>query len=77
MTFSEFQHSIAMVKLKNVAQRYILQLLQDGIDFLMYNAGLVVHFFFGDNTFVGSTAHFFSSDKAIFGSLVRVVVSRE
>ena len=32
--------SIAMVKFKNVAQRYILQQLPDGIDFLMHNAGL-------------------------------------
>ncbi|WP_299767604.1 hypothetical protein [uncultured Dokdonia sp.] len=32
-----------MVKLKNVAQRYILQQFQDGIDFLLHNAGLSIY----------------------------------
>ncbi len=41
MTFSKFQHSIAMVKLKNVEKWYILQCFQAVINFLMHNTGLM------------------------------------
>lgn len=39
VTFYEFQHSTAMVKLKNVAQCYILQCIQSVIDFLIHTVG--------------------------------------
>ena len=40
MTFSKFQHSTATVKLKNVANRYILQWFQNVIDFPMHKLDL-------------------------------------
>ncbi len=53
MTFFKFFHSTAMVKFKKVVKRYILKLFRPGIDFLMYNSGLICIFvfhFYGNST---------------------------